>query len=114
MSKNELEPKLAKIMDQIPETEGIIAFDITGKVISGQLITQTMNKDDIAKKAHSLWETFKTLGQSIGKGNVTEVMVTLSKGYAIIIFGEKFSIISILEDRAQVSLLSKSIKNLMV
>ena len=44
MSKEDLEPKLAEIMDQIPEVEGVIAFDVAGKVISGQTIENKDNK----------------------------------------------------------------------
>ena len=47
MSKDDLEPKLAELMNQIPEVEGVIAFSETGKIISGQTI-ESMDKDKIA------------------------------------------------------------------
>ncbi|TFG17321.1 MAG: hypothetical protein EU530_10800 [Promethearchaeota archaeon] len=113
MSKAEIEPKLAGIMSEIAEVEGIVAFDPKGDVISGQ----TIGGDDvqkIAKTASDLLPRLTLLGSSIQKGSPREVTIGLTKGYAIIVFGTKYSIMCFVGEDAktQLGLLSRQIKEI--
>ena len=115
MSKDQLEPKLAELMQNIPEIEGIIAFSPEGKIITGQTI-EDMDKDSIAAKASKLLENLKSFGSEIGKGNVIEITINYEEGYVVIAFGEKYSILSFVDstNKMQLGLLSRGLKNLLV
>ena len=111
MSKAEIEPKLAGIMSEIAEVEGIIAFNAKGAVISGQ----TIGGDDvkkIAKTASDLLPRLTLLGSAIQKGSPREVTIGLSKGYVFVAFGMKFSIMCFVGEDAktQLGLISRQIK----
>jgi len=113
MSKTEIEPKLAKIMSEIPEVEGIIAFDLKGNVISGQ----TIANDDTSKISHAasdILPRLTLLGSSINKGSPKELTITLTKGYAVIAYGVKYSIVCFVGEDAktQLGLISREIKAL--
>ena len=56
MNKEELEQKLAQLMDTVPECEGLIAADTEGKVIIGQTITE-LNHSKIAKTCATWQQT---------------------------------------------------------
>ncbi|MCP4760724.1 MAG: roadblock/LC7 domain-containing protein [archaeon] len=111
---SDIEAKLAQLMSDIAEIEGIVAFDAGGKVISGQTIEEK-DKNKIAKTASSLIGNLKPFGESIGKGNVNEVTLNMDEGYAVILFGEKHSIAAFVgkDDKNQLALLSRSIRNLL-
>jgi predicted regulator of Ras-like GTPase activity (Roadblock/LC7/MglB family) len=113
MSKDEIEPKLAGIMSEIAEVEGIVAFDPKGNVISGQ----TIGGDDVAKIAKSamdLLPRLTLLGSAIQKGSPREITIGLSKGYAVVAFGSKYSIICFVGEDAktQLGLISRQIKEI--
>jgi predicted regulator of Ras-like GTPase activity (Roadblock/LC7/MglB family) len=111
MSKAEIEPKLAGIMSEIAEVEGIVAFDPKGKVISGQTIAgDDVNK--IAKAASDLLPRLTLLGASMQKGSPREITIGLTKGYAVVAFGSKFSIVCFVgqDAKTQLGLISRQIK----
>ena len=115
MSKDQLEPKLAELMQNIPEIEGIIAFSPEGKIITGQTI-EDMDKDSIAAEASKLLKNLKNFGKGIGKGKVIEITANFKEGFAVIAFGEKFSILSFVDstNKMQLGLLSRGLKKLLV
>lgn len=115
MSKDQLEPKLAELMQTIPEIEGIIAFSPEGKIITGQTI-EDMDKDNIAAKASKLLENLKNFGKGIGKGNIIEITANFEEGFAVVAFGEKYSILSFIDstNKMQLGLLSRGLKNLLI
>ena len=113
MSKAEIEPKLAGIMSEIAEVEGIIAFDPKGNIISGQ----TIGGDDvkkIAKAASDMLPRLTLLGSSIKKGTPRELTIGLSKGYAFIAFGTKYSILCFVgqDAKTQLGLISRQVKSI--
>ena len=113
MSKAEIEPKLAGIMSEIAEIEGIVAFDAKGKVISGQTIAgDDVNK--IAKSTSDLLPRLTLLGSSIKKGTPRDITIGLSKGYAFVAYGSKYSIICFVGEDAktQLGLISRQIKSI--
>ncbi|MBN2157074.1 MAG: roadblock/LC7 domain-containing protein [Candidatus Lokiarchaeota archaeon] len=114
MSKEEIEPKLANIMSEIAEVEGIVAFDPKGYVISGQTIAND-DTSKIAKAASELLPRLTLLGSNISKGSPKELTITLSKGYAVIAYGSKYSIICFVGQDAknQLGLISRQIKSIM-
>lgn len=114
MSKSELEPKLAQVMSDISETEGIVALDPAGKLISGQTI-EDMNKNTIAETVSQLIQCVNKLGGIINKGKVTEVTLGLEKGFVTVEVGSKYSIAAFVDNdgKSQLALLSRTIKNLL-
>ena len=113
MSKAEIEPKLAAIMSEIAEIEGIVAFNAKGNVISGQ----TIGGDDvrkIAKSTSDLLPRLTLLGSNIKKGSPREITIGLRKGYAFVAYGPKYSIICFVGEDAktQLGLISRQIKSI--
>ena len=87
--KKEIEPKLAQLMDQLPEVEGVVAVDRTkGKVIVAQTITD-MDHEAIAKNAIATLKNATKLGESIEKGTVTELNLKAFDGYCVIVASDK-------------------------
>lgn len=109
----EIESKLAQIMSDIPEVEGMIAFDQSGKLISGQTI-EKMDLNAIASTAHKLLEGLDKFGESIEKGKVSEITVSLADGFAVIVFGQQSSVVSFVgtDGKSQLALLARTIKNI--
>ena len=64
MSGKEIEAMLERIMDQIPEVEGLIACDASGKKLSGQTITE-MDHGAIIKSALNIFKAANELGVSV-------------------------------------------------
>lgn len=113
MSKAEIEPKLADIMSEIAEIEGIVAFDPHGNVISGQTIAGD-DTNKIAKAASDLLPRLILLSSSIQKGSPKEISISLTKGYAVVAFGLQYSIICFVGEDAktQLGLVSRHIRSL--
>ncbi len=113
MSKEEIEPKLAGIMSEIAEVEGIVAFDAKGNVISGQAIAGD-DVGKIAKAASDLLPRLTLLGSSIQKGTPREITIGLSKGYAVLAYGVKYSVICFVGEDAktQLGLITREIKEI--
>ncbi|MHA1729162.1 MAG: roadblock/LC7 domain-containing protein [Promethearchaeota archaeon] len=111
--KEELEPKLAELMSNIPETEGVVAFSLDGAVISGQTI-QKMDIKKISSVGSKLLNILKDFGESIGKGEVSEITINFEGGFAVIAFGDSYSIIAFLDSdsKMQLGLLSRALRKL--
>ena len=93
MSKEAIEKKLAELMDMVPECEGLIAADNTGKVIVGQTITE-MDHGKIAKACAAIVKDSNTLGKDIGKGNLKTTTIELDDGFAVLVGSEKTVLIA--------------------
>ena len=64
VDKKLLEQKLAELMDIVPECEGLIAADSSGKVLVGQTITD-MDHSKIAKACVAIVKDSNTLGKGV-------------------------------------------------
>ena len=113
MSKAEIEPKLARIMSEIAEVEGIVAFGPKGNLISGQTI-EGGDTSKISKAASDLLPRLTLLGSNIQKGAPKEITVTLTQGYACVAYGIKYSIICFVgkDAKTQLGLVSRHIRSL--
>ena len=94
MSKKEIEPKLAQLMDIVPECEGLIAADASGKVIIGQTITE-MDHAAIAKSCAAIIKDSNALGKTIGKGSLKTTTIELGEGFAVLVGSDKLVLIAI-------------------
>ncbi len=103
MSKKAIEEKLAQLMDTVPECEGLIAADPSGKVIVGQTITE-MDHGKIAKACATFIKNSKTLGDSIEKGSIKTTTIELEKGYAVLASSAKTLLIGLAGTDGQASL----------
>ncbi|MHA1370217.1 MAG: PDC sensor domain-containing protein [Promethearchaeota archaeon] len=114
MSKADLEPKLASLMDNIPEIEGLVALDAKGNLIVGQTITE-MDLNTIAKAAYDAFTTAKNLGGTIGKGNVFSINMTLEGGSCCMAGNDKVILLSMQGPDAatSISLILRSLKGLL-
>ena len=94
MSSKEIEAMLERIMDQIPEVEGLIACDGSGKKLSGQTITE-MDHDAIIKSVIAVFKAGTDVGAKVEKGKVNEVIVNAEDGYVTIVGSSKLILIGI-------------------
>ena len=94
MSKKEIEPKLAQLMDIVPECEGLIAADSNGKVIVGQTITE-MDHTAIAKFCSAIIKDSDALGKNIGKGSLRTTTIELENGFAVLVGSDELVLIAI-------------------
>ena len=95
MKKEEIEKKLAELMDIVPECEGLIAADAkTGKVIVGQTITE-MDHEKIAKACTAIIKDSNTLGTDITKGGLKNTTIELEEGFAVLVGSEKVVLIAL-------------------
>jgi len=115
MSREEIEPKLAKLMSDIAEVEGIFAIDMNGNLIAGQTIQQDMDKEAIKAKISDIINTVNQLGDLIGKGSSTELKIDLETGIVDIVIGNNLIIGAFIdqESKSQLGLISRSIKNIL-
>lgn len=109
MSKQEFEPKLAAIMDAVPECEGLIYATNTGDVIVGQTLTE-MDHKAIAQGAATILKT--TIGNPLKKGVLKDVVLTMENGFAIIATNGQHMVIGILglDGKNSIGLLSRQLK----
>ncbi|MHA1784974.1 MAG: roadblock/LC7 domain-containing protein [Candidatus Helarchaeota archaeon] len=84
VDKNEIEKVLGNLMDTIPEIEGLICAE-KGKVLIGQTLTESMDKQKIAESCISILENGDTLSKTIEKGGVKEINVRYDDGYTVIV-----------------------------
>ncbi|HEY0090694.1 MAG TPA: roadblock/LC7 domain-containing protein [Candidatus Lokiarchaeia archaeon] len=103
MSKEAIEQKLAKLMDTVPECEGVIAADKDGKVIVGQTLTE-MDHAKIAKACVSIIKESNTLGKDLAKGSLQNTTIELDKGFALLVGSEKVVLIAIAGNDGKASL----------
>ncbi|TXT60107.1 MAG: Roadblock/LC7 domain protein [Promethearchaeota archaeon] len=110
MSKETIEPKLAQLMDLVPECEGLIAADTDGNVIVGQTLTE-MDHGSIAKACAKILSDSNTLGNDIGKGTVKNTTIELEGGYAVLAGSEKLLLIALagVDGRASLGLLKRNL-----
>ncbi|MHA1821300.1 MAG: hypothetical protein ACTSU2_15255 [Promethearchaeota archaeon] len=115
MSKEELEPKLAELMSEIPEIEGIVAFKTEdGSLISGQTIEEK-DINGIASKSFNVIPLLKELSIILEKGDIKEMTLSMADGYLVLSIGKTYSIIAFvgLDGKNQVALVARALKNLL-
>ena len=110
VDKEVIEKKLAELFDVVPETEGLIASDMEGKVIVGQTITE-MDHNGIAKACATLIKNINVLGENIGKGGVKSATIELEDVYGVIVSSDKGILIALagLDGKASLSLLKRNL-----
>ncbi len=94
LSAKEIEAMLERVMDQIPEVEGLIACDASGKKLSGQTITE-MDHGAIIKSVLAVFKAANDLGTSVEKGEVSVVRVNSKEGYTMVVGSKKLIVIGI-------------------
>ena len=103
MSNEEIEAKLAQLMDTVPECEGLIAADIDGNVLVGQTITE-MDHAAIAKSVSVIIKDANLLGQNTGKGELKATTIELASGYAVLVGSENKILIALAGEDGMASL----------
>nr|MDO8116373.1 roadblock/LC7 domain-containing protein [Candidatus Sigynarchaeota archaeon] len=111
IDKKRLEANLSKLMDDIPEIEGLIALDLKGTVLVGQTITE-MDKALLAKAALDVFTKAKAMGKSTAKGGVQAINISMDKGSACIVGNDSTIIMSMQGTDASnsIALILRSIK----
>jgi len=110
VDKKVLEQKLAELMDIVPECEGLIAADSSGKVIVGQTLTD-MDHGNIAKACAAIIKDSNGLGSDIGKGSLKTTTIELEEGYAVLVGSEENVLIALagLDGRSSLGLLKRNL-----
>ena len=110
VDKKVIEKKLAELFDIVPETEGLIAADLEGKVIVGQTLTD-MDHSGIAKKCSAIIKESNGLGTNTGKGALKSATIELESGYAVIVGSDTGILIALagLDGKASLSLLKRNL-----
>lgn len=110
MSKEIIEPKLAELMDTVPECEGLIAADMSGNVLIGQTLTE-MDHGKIAKSCAQIIKDSNALGADIGKGKLTTITVELAEGYVVLTGSENAILIALAgpDGKASLGLLKRNL-----
>lgn len=110
VDKKVLEQKLAELMDIVPECEGLIAADSSGKVLVGQTLTD-MDHGKIAKACATIIKDSNALGSDIGKGNLKTTTIELDDGYAVMVGSDKNVLIALagLDGRSSLGLLKRNL-----
>ena len=110
VDKNVIENKLAELFDIVPETEGLIASDLEGKVIVGQTITD-MDHSGIAKKCSAIMKESIELGNNTGKVALKSATIELENGYAVIVGSNTGILIALagLDGKSSLSLLKRNL-----
>ena len=113
VNKKVLEQKLAELMDSVPETEGLIAADTSGKVLIGQTITE-MDHGKIAKACAAIIKDSNNLGKDIGKGGLKTTTIELENGFAVLVGSEKTVLIGLagLDGRSSLALLKRNLMSI--
>jgi len=110
VDKKDIEKKLSELFDIVPETEGLIASDLEGKVIIGQTITD-MDHNAIAKTCVAIIKDSGNMGNNIGKGAFKTATIDLESGYAVIVKSDAIVLIALagLDGKASLSLLKRNL-----
>ena len=99
MDKKELEGKLSKLMDDVPEIEGLIALDKKGSIIVGQTLLE-MDLAPIAKATFEMFSRSRELARLAGKGNIQAINMALDTGSCCIVGNDDITVISMQGDDA--------------
>jgi len=110
VDKKKLEQKLAELMDIVPECEGLIAADASGKVIIGQTITE-MDHGKIAKTCAAIIKDTNNLGKDIGKGDLKTTTIELENGFAVLVGSDKTVLIGLAgsDGRSSLALIKRNL-----
>ena len=110
VDKKVIEEKLAELFDIVPETEGLIAADLEGKVIVGQTITD-MDHSGIVKKCSAIIKESNGLGENTGKGALKSATIELESGYAVIVSSDTGILIALagLDGKSSLTLLKRNL-----
>ena len=110
VDKEVIEKRLADLFNLVPETEGLIACDLEGKVIVGQTITE-MDHSGIAKKCSAIIKESNALGTNTGKGALKSATIELENGYAAIVGSDTGILIALagLDGKASLTLLKRNL-----
>ncbi|TFF87343.1 MAG: hypothetical protein EU548_10435 [Promethearchaeota archaeon] len=110
MDKDQIEQKLAQLMDTVPECEGLIAADTDGNVLVGQTITE-MDHDAIAKSCAAIIKDSNTLGGDTSKGGLKNTTIELEKGFVVLVGSEELILIALagVDGRASLGLLKRNL-----
>ncbi|GAI68896.1 unnamed protein product [marine sediment metagenome] len=96
LNKEVIEKKLAQLFDVVPETEGLIASDLEGKVIVGQTITD-MDHNGIAKACATIIKNTNALGkqvvEALKEGGLKFIRLETNKGETMIALEEQLILI---------------------
>ncbi|MHA1734138.1 MAG: hypothetical protein ACTSU5_19525 [Promethearchaeota archaeon] len=114
MSKDAIEPKLAELLDSISELEGIVAADTSGKVITGQNITE-IDLNSVASKVVALIKGGGELGESSGKGSPNDFQFSFEEGFVQAVWNDKFLLIGLTgeDGRNSLGLVLRSLRQLL-
>jgi len=88
-----IEKALSEFMDAIPELEGVIAFDSSASVISGQMLAEGIEQSQVASDVLALAKNAAALAKRLGKGKIVELSIRTPDGY-ILVMGQSNVIIS--------------------
>ncbi len=110
VDKGVIEKGLENLFNLVPETEGLIACDLEGKVIVGQTITE-MDHSGIAKKCIAIIKESNGLGTNTGKGALKSATIELENGYAVIVGSDTGILIALagLDGKASLTLLKRNL-----
>lgn len=110
MSEEEIEQKMAQLMDTVPECEGLIAAKPDGEVLVGQTLTE-MDHAKIAKACAKIIKDSNSLGEDIGKGSLRNTTIALNDGFAILVGSEDLILIALagLDGKASLGLLKRNL-----
>jgi predicted regulator of Ras-like GTPase activity (Roadblock/LC7/MglB family) len=110
VDKKVIEKSLADLFNIVPETEGLIASDLEGKVIVGQTITD-MDHNVIAKRCSAIMKESNELGNNTGKGALKSATIELENGYAVIVGSNSGILIALagLDGKSSLSLLKRNL-----
>ena len=113
VDKKVLESKMAELMDIVPECEGLIAADSSGKVIIGQTITE-MDHGKIAKACATIIKDSNALGKDIGKGGLKTTTIELEDGFAVLVGSEKNVLIGLagMDGRSSLALIKRNLMSI--
>ena len=113
MSKQDIEAKLAELMDIVPECEGLIAANIDGEVITGQTLTE-LDDGNIAKIASDVLKGIESLGAQVGKGAIKTTTVEIDEGFMVLVGSNDKILIGLagIDGQASLSLIKRHLKSI--
>ena len=114
MSKEVIEAKLAKLMDTVPECEGLIAADMEGNVIIGQTIIE-MDHGKIVKNCLTIIKNSNNLSADIDKGIIKNTTIELENGFVILVSSEKLLLIALtgIDGKTSLGLIKRDLKSIL-